>query len=103
MWRTLFTLPRRALGFLSRGEGAIASLSKQVTRVADLLRDSVKRSDAIVCDVWNWRISERLLARWGWEPHKPQAWHRNYIKRFYGVYPPSKLETAGELAPATPC
>ena len=43
MWRTLLALPRRALGFLSRGEGTLASLSKQVTRVADLLRDSVKR------------------------------------------------------------
>ena len=27
----------------------------------------VKRSDAILCDAWNLRISERLLARWGWE------------------------------------
>jgi hypothetical protein len=46
----------------------------------------VKRSDALLCDVWNSRISDRLLARWGWEPHKPQRWHRNYIKRFYGTY-----------------
>jgi hypothetical protein len=23
----------------------------------------------------------------GWEPHKPQRWHRNFIRRFYGVYP----------------
>ena len=47
MWRTLLALPRRALGFLSRGEGALASLSKQVARLADQLRDSVKRSDAM--------------------------------------------------------
>lgn len=46
----------------------------------------IKQTDAIVCDAWNSRISNRLLARWGWEPHAPSRWHRNYIKRFYGVY-----------------
>ena len=52
----------------------------------------VKRSDALLCDAWNLRISDRLLARWGWEPHKPQRWHRNYIKRFYGHYPPPRQQ-----------
>ncbi len=47
----------------------------------------IKQIDALLCDVANTRISDRLLARWGWEPHKPQRWHRNYIKRFYGEYP----------------
>lgn len=47
----------------------------------------VKGSDALLCDAWNLRISDRLLVRWGWQPHKPQRWHRNYIKRFYGHYP----------------
>jgi hypothetical protein len=51
-------------------------------RVAEL-----KRIDAIVCDASNIRLSDRLMARLGWEPHKPQRWHRNYIRRFYGVYP----------------
>ena len=46
MWRTLLQLPRRAIGFLSRGEGTLASLSKQVARLGDLLRDSRKRGDA---------------------------------------------------------
>jgi hypothetical protein len=45
MWRTLLALPRRALGFLSRGESTLATLSKQVARLADQLRDSVKRND----------------------------------------------------------
>lgn len=48
-------------------------------RIAEL-----KRTDAIVCDAANTRLSERLLARLGWEPHNPQRWHRNYIRRFYG-------------------
>jgi hypothetical protein len=47
----------------------------------------IKRTDAIVCDAWNMRISDRLLARWGWQPHLPSRWHRHYIKRLYGVYP----------------
>jgi hypothetical protein len=55
---------------------------KALDHVAEL-----KRTDAIVCDAGNERLSERLMARLGWEPHKPQRWHRNYIRRFYGVYP----------------
>ncbi|MGD9646923.1 MAG: hypothetical protein AB7U73_14515 [Pirellulales bacterium] len=43
----------------------------------------IKGSQAIVCDASNRRISARLLARWGWEPHCPSRWHRHYIKRFY--------------------
>ncbi len=48
----------------------------------------LKRSDALLCDVGNWRISTKLVGRWGWEPHCPSRWHRHYIKRFYGHYPP---------------
>jgi hypothetical protein len=33
------------------------------------------------------RRMPNFLARFGWEPHKPQRWHRNFIRRFYGVYP----------------
>jgi hypothetical protein len=47
----------------------------------------IKRIDAIVCDAANIRLSDRVMARLGWEPHKPQRWHRNFIRRFYGVYP----------------
>lgn len=47
----------------------------------------IKRSDAILCDASNMRISDRLLARWGWEPLQSGRWHRNHIKRFYGDYP----------------
>ena len=46
----------------------------------------IKRSDAILCDVGNQKISDRLLARWGWEPMRSSIWHRNFIKRFYGDY-----------------
>jgi flagellar motor protein MotB len=32
-----------------------------------------------------------MLARFGWVAHKPQRWRRNFIKRFYGAYPPRAL------------
>jgi len=48
---------------------------------------SIKQSDAILADAANCRLSERALNRLGWEPHKPQLFHRNYIRRFYGSYP----------------
>jgi hypothetical protein len=69
-------------------------------RVGQLLDEvaRVKQSDAILCDVWNLNISDRLLARWGYEPHKPQRWHRNFIKRFYGEYPPVRVEERSALA-----
>lgn len=65
-----------------------ASLSS-VCRVLEVLDEiaRLKHSDALLCDVANWRISRRVLARWGWEPHCPSRWHRHYIKRFYGNYP----------------
>jgi hypothetical protein len=47
----------------------------------------LKRSDAVLCDVGNRRISTKSLGRWGWVPHCPSRWHRHYIKRFYGTYP----------------
>ena len=56
----------------------------------------LKGSDALLCDASNARISDRLLARWGWQPHKPQRWHRNFIKRLASGLPPpaSRLSTA---------
>jgi hypothetical protein len=51
--------------------------------------------DAIVCDAANLRISERLMKRFGYEPHKPQHWHRNFIRRFYGSYPSVALPIHG--------
>ena len=47
----------------------------------------LKGTDAIVAEVRNLRISERLLRRWGWESHMPTSRRRHYIKRFYGTYP----------------
>jgi hypothetical protein len=52
----------------------------------------LKRIDTLLCDVSNARISDRLLHRWGWEPHAPMPWHRNYVKRLYRL--PAPLASA---------
>ena len=58
----------------------------------------LKQSDAILCDASNSRLSDRLLARFGWQAHKPGRWHRNFIKRFYGNYPNIALPTGASSA-----
>lgn len=47
----------------------------------------IKGIDAIVAEVTNPRISDRLLQRWGWQRHLEHRRGRHYIKRFYGSYP----------------
>ena len=47
----------------------------------------IKGSDALLCDIGNWRLSTKMVARRGWRPHCPSWFHRHYIKRFYGEYP----------------
>jgi hypothetical protein len=68
---------------------SLATFRRALTALDEIAR--IKRSDAIVADVSNLRISDRLLARWGWVPHCPSRWHRHFIKRFYGSYEPAKL------------
>jgi hypothetical protein len=70
---------------ISARDCTLATLHRTLELLDEVAR--VKQTDAIVCDVWNWRISDRLLAREGWQSHRPSRWHRHYIKRFYGVYP----------------
>src|SRR5437762_9728184 len=86
-----YNQPRRMPNFLAL-KYVVSTLgtSYQTFRAALTVLDRIaelKQIDAIVCDAANVRLSDRLMARLGWEPHKPQRWHRNYIRRFYGVYP----------------
>lgn len=46
-----------------------------------------KRSDAIVAQLKNSRISSRLLQRYGWERHLGGETSPHIIRRFYGKYP----------------
>lgn len=57
---------------------------------------AIKGSDAILCEASNRRISPRLLARLGWEPHCPRSRRRHYIKRFLPVEPPRPQVRAAE-------
>lgn len=70
-----------ALKFTVSGRGTSFATFRAALRVLDEVA-RIKGTYAIVCDVANRRISDRLLARWGWEAHLPSRWHRHYIKRF---------------------
>ena len=48
----------------------------------------IKQSDAVIGSVANMRISDRLTARWGWEPFEVVGGRRQFIKRFYGKHLP---------------
>ena len=57
---------------------------------ATLVLDEIARlrdSNAIVCNVTNSRISDRLMTRWGWTAHCPNWKGRHFIKRLYGEHP----------------
>lgn len=86
-----YNQPWRMPGFLAlKYVVSTAGTSYRTFRSALVVLDAIaelKRTDAIVCDAANVRLSDRLMARLGWEPHKPQRWHRNFIRRFYGQYP----------------
>lgn len=88
-----FNQPRRfsnfiALKYVASTRGASYATFRAALVALDQLAE-LKRTDALLCDAANLRISDRLLERLGWAPHKPQPWRRNYIKRFYGAYPAS--------------
>jgi hypothetical protein len=99
--------PRRCPNFLavkyvvSQRDCTLQTLHRSSEALDEVAR--VKRTDALLCDVWNLRISERLLARWGWEPHKPARWHRHFIKRFYGVYPAQRRPVQSVVTAAGQC
>ena len=79
-----------ALKYVVSSRGTRVSTALAAAIVLDAIAEA-KQADAIVCDAANSRLSDRFLARQGWEPHKPQRWHRNFIKRFYGEYPQIEL------------
>jgi hypothetical protein len=47
----------------------------------------IKRCDAILCQVTNRRLTDRILGRAGWERHLLHRRGRHFIRRFYGQYP----------------
>jgi hypothetical protein len=103
-----YNQPRRFPNFLaitymvSTKNCSLASLQRTQFLIDEIAR--IKHSDAALCQAWNLRLSERALARYGWEPHVSGAWRRHFIKRYYGTYAPIKLAESApaELAKAAP-
>jgi len=89
--RIFYNQPWRFPGFLvlKYAESARGTSLGTLTRALAVLDEiaRLKRSDALLCDVANRRITTELLRRSGWEPHCPSWFHRHYIKRLYGIYP----------------
>jgi hypothetical protein len=71
---------------VSQRNTGFGSLARALDVLDEIAR--LKRSDALLCDVGNWRIATEMIGRWGWVPHTPRRWHRHFIKRFYGEFPP---------------
>ena len=72
-----------ALKYILSGHKATIATIRAALCALDAVAQ-IKRADALLCDVTNSRITDRMLAREGWEAHAPSRWHRNYIKRLYG-------------------
>ena len=86
-----------ALKYVVSNRGTSFRSFRLATRVLDEVA-RIKQSNAIVCEVTNPSISNRLLKRWGWEKHLNDHPSRNFIKRFYGEYPASIVEDELETA-----
>lgn len=79
-----------ALKYIETTGGTSYATFRAALKVLDAIAE-LKGIDAIVCDAANLRLTDRVMRRLGWEPHKPQRWHRNFIRRFYGSYPATQL------------
>ncbi len=98
-----YNQPRRfpnflALKYLVTSQATNYSTLRVALKTLDAVAE-LKQTDALLCDAANHRISDRSLARQGWQAHKPQRWHRNFIKRFYGVYPASVPRVSPQESP----
>ena len=82
---------------VSGSRGSLASFHGALEVLDEIAR--IKGSLAIVCDLTNTRISDRLLRRWGWDRHLLHSRRRHCIKRFYGDYP----QPAAALARTAAC
>jgi hypothetical protein len=58
----------------------------------------LKRSDAIVAELTNSKVSDRLPPRLGWERHMEHKPHRHWIKRFYGTYPAHAMAQSASVS-----
>ena len=76
--------------YVISGRGTQYSTCRRVLEVLDEIA-RLKRTDALLCELANSRVSRQMMLRWGWEPHCPSRWRRHFIKRFYGDYRPPAM------------
>ncbi len=89
-----------ALNYVCSTSGTTLATFRMALRMLDHVA-RVKGSDAIVCEAFNVKISDRLFRRWGWEQHLLASRRRHWIKRFYGDWSsvPPLAEILGEQFP----
>ena len=98
--RIYFDQPRRfpdflAVKYFASGRGtSLATVLAALATLETIAR--IKKSDALLCDVANARITDRMMRRFGWEAHAPSIWHRNYIRRLYAR--PSLVQVWPQMA-----
>ena len=70
-----YNQPRRFSNFLAlKYMVSTRETSYATSRAALIALDGVaqsKGSDALLCDAFNARLSDRLMKRFGWQPHRP--------------------------------
>lgn len=79
------------LDYVRSGPGTQLATFRGACQVLDevaRLREAV----AILAHVSTDAISDRLLLRWGWEPHASNLDGRHWIKRFYNGYRPLDVD-----------
>ncbi len=75
-----------ALKYIVSSLGTTLATGRTAMQVLDEIA-RCKRSDAILCEVTNRRITDRVLNHFGYERHLPNSRKRHFIRRFYGDYP----------------
>ena len=84
--RVYYNEPRGCPGYLTLPwmQSTAQTTLLTVFAALDLLDEiaELKRSDAIVCELANRRLSDRLMRRLGWTRHLESSARRHYIKRF---------------------
>lgn len=69
-----------ALRYVACTEGATYATFRAALRTLDRIAE-LKGVRALLCDAANTRLTDRFLARQGWEAHAPAWRRRNFIKR----------------------
>ncbi len=71
--------------FVSARDTTLSSIRCAIDTLEQIA--ALKGCDAILCDVANPRITDRVMRRYGYVSHAPMWLHRNYIKRLYDTRP----------------